>query len=592
MSNKRVRATRLRHVRLPADYHWQVLRLLHDALHQSVPNELSDSLLTAIRRRDVNHYYKLGEDYGLQSISRNRGVGFQSELASQYLLTSVIRKYPDMETVTREQRRINCIEGIKTLDCSIPNASPYWDHDQVFDMLRQVLREILGPAPTIEVIANSARHGPGSSTTIGYKDRNRYFKYQNWPYPVAPRAKDLLVGVIRLDQRWVGVLEDSYRRRYGIPPWRVLNQDTFWENIVHAEHCWNRVTTVPKDGTKDRPIAIEPVGNVFLQLGIEGIIRSRLRAAGLNLDSQQRNRQLCLQFSKENSGYTIDLSNASDTISRKFCEAVLPADWFCLLDCVRSPYGEFPDGTYWIYSKMSSMGNATTFVLESLLFWGLQRAISRVFGHRSDINIAFGDDLLGEGYLSNHVINYLQICGFTVNRSKSFTSGPVRESCGVDAVEGYDIRPVFLKDRPITERDVLRDRNRLNRWFGIHHGTSNPLSLDNFFSKFLGEFIEGPESDTEFDTYWHVSGFPFVEFKSYTSIATERSVMDLGFRKLMHDLRGSSEGGRFVVSRDDEQVGQTRLVKRTPQVGGYSLHGSVYDHVKPPHGPERAVRAP
>lgn len=580
---KRVRRHQADHrVRVPADYHWQVLGLLRDALSSTVSPEFNQRLAKAIRLRDVPGYYSLGDDYGLQSINRDPGDGCVITHACQYLLSSVVRKYPDMELVSAKDRRNACIEGVKTLDAAIPTSSCYWFNDPVFDTMRLVIQEILGPTPSVEVIAESARHGPGSATTIGFEDRSRYFKYQAWPYPVAPRAKDLLIAVIQLDQRWIGVLEDDYRLRYGIPPWRLLNKETFWNNIVHAEHCWNRVTTVPKDGTKDRPIAIEPAGNIFLQLGIEGVIRSRLRAAGLNLDSQLRNRSWCLEFSKEDSGYTIDLSNASDTISRKFCEAMLPSGWFDLLDSVRSPYGEFPDGTYWIYSKMSSMGNATTFVLETLLFWALQIAVSRHFGHKKDRSVAFGDDLLGEGYLARHMFVYLPICGFSVNRKKSFVSGPVRESCGVDSYRGYDIRPVFLKDRPETELDILRDRNRLNRWFGIHFGTSNPIALDCFFAKYLGEWIEGPESDTEFDTYWHISGFPFTGFRSYTIASTERPVRGFGFRKLMHDLRGASEGGRFRISK--EKVGKIRVVERSPQVGGYSLHGSACDQPKQPHG--------
>ncbi len=578
----RGRPSRGHQCRVPADYHWQVLRLLVDALKTLVPPELATGLEGSIRSRDPNRYYALGESFGLPSIAKALDSfelsGFDP--ATQYLLVSVMRKHPKMETVSKTDRRSRCIEAVKSLDAELLTESPYWTHDEVFRYMKADLQLILGPVPTVEVIADSARHGPGSSTTLGFNDRSKYFKYQDWPYPVCPRAETMLTSVIKLDQRWVGVLEDSYRRRYGIPPWRILNQDSFWKNVVHAEHCWNRVTTVPKDGTKDRPIAIEPAGNIFLQLGVEGVIRARLRAHGLNLDTQERNRELCLKFSRENSGYTIDLSNASDTISRKFCETMLPAGWFELLDSIRSPYGEFPDRTYWRYAKMSSMGNATTFVLESLLFWSLQRAVSRVYGHRSDRNVAFGDDLLGEGYLGKHMFIYLPLCGFAVNRNKSFLEGPVRESCGVDSYKGRDIRPVFLKTVPVTDRDLLSDRNRLNRWFAIHHGTRLPESLDNFFMKYLNLWEPGPESDTEFDTYWHVDCFPFVEFRSYAESATERSVKEFGFRKLMHDLRGASEGGRFLISK--ERVGKVRLVVRSPQVGGYSSGGVQYNHPKQP----------
>lgn len=579
---KQTRRGAQRTVRVPADYCWLVLDRLLRSLSVLVPPALVSELTEIIRSRDVQRYSALGDRFGLQSMTEVKEFGGEFCLASQLLLVSVIKKHPTMETCSASERKRKCLESVKTLDISLPKESIYWRADRVFQRLKIELQNILGEVPTTEVIAESARHGPGSSTTLGYKDRSAYFKYADWPYPVAPRAADLLIAVIKLDQRWVGVLEDDYRRRYQIPPWRLLNQEVFWRNIVHDEHCWNRVTTVPKDGSKDRPIAIEPAGNIFLQLGIEGVIRARLLAAGLNLNTQELNRQWCLRSSKDDRGYTIDLSNASDTISRNFCENVLPAGWFELLDRVRSPWGEFPDGTYWRYAKMSSMGNATTFVLESLLFWGLQRAVSFEFGHRHDRSIAFGDDLEGPSYLSNHMLVYLPICGFTVNRSKSFLKGPVRESCGVDAVLGHDIRPVFLKTQPTTECDVLNDRNRLNRWFGQHHGTGNPMELDVFFSKYLGDLWDGPESDTEFDTYWHSSDFPFVGFRSYTRSVSERPAKGFGFRKLMHNLRGGSEGNRFLVPKGE--VGKIRLINRSPLVGGYSVGGVLMDHPKQPFG--------
>ena len=574
------RRDKLRSVRVPADYCWQVLERLRRNLSHLVPSELARQLSEVVRSRDVVGYQRLGECFGLLSMTGTEKFGGDICLASQLLLVSVIKKHPAMETKTARQRKDECLAAVKALDSTLPEDSEYWRTDPVFLRMKADLKVILGEVPSAEVIADSARHGPGSSTTLGYRDRSAYFKYADWPYPVAPRAAHLLTSVIRLDPRWVGVLEDDYRARYGIPKWRILNQETFYRNIVHPDHCWNRVTTVPKDGTKDRPIAIEPAGNIFLQLGIEGIIRQRLKAAGLNLDSQEVNRRWCLQSSKDDWGYTIDLSNASDTISRKFCEMMLPAGWFELLDRVRSPWGEFPDGTYWRYAKMSSMGNATTFVLETLLFWSLQRAVSFVYGHRSDRSIAFGDDLEGPGYLGVHMFIYLPICGFSVNRTKSFLKGPVRESCGVDAVLGHDIRPVFLKTQPTTECEVLNDRNRLNRWFAIHHGSDNPSEIDEFFSRYLSDFIDGPESDTEFDTYWHCSDFPFKGFRGYARSVTERPVKGFGFRKLMHNLRGGSEGGRFLVPKGE--VGKVRLVSRAPLVGGYSSGGVLLDHPKQP----------
>lgn len=565
--------------RFSSSYCWQVLELLLDALDDQVDAQSRAQLRASLRGRNVAAYYAMDDLLGLQCMAEwNRP--FRGDPATSRLLVSVIRKHEKMELVDRRVRKDSCLSAVKQIDSSFRPLPIDIESDPVFVEMRRLLGEILGPPPSIEAIAESARHGPGSSIVHSFASRSSYFKYAEWPYAVNRRARDLLIDVIRLDQRWIGALEQSYRSRYRIAPWAILNQDAFWTNVTMDEYSWNRVTTVPKDGTKDRPIAIEPPGNIFLQLGIEGLIRTALKPYGINLDSQQKNRRWALRFSKENRGATIDLSNASDTISREICRRLLPQCWFDLLDSVRSPYGEFPDGTGWRYAKMSSMGNGSTFVLESLLFYALCSAISRCFGHSSDRIAVFGDDLLVESYLARHCYIYLGVFGFKPNISKSFVFGNVRESCGVDAFQGVDIRPVFLKRQPINDLDIYNDRNRLNRWFAIHHGCANPAPLDDFFWKHLsGRALLGPESDTEYDSYWHISDFPSIPYESVTRRVHVIPARDLWFRKLMHDLHGASDGGKFLVNEVSE--GAISMVPRDPSYsGGYSTDGLRLDHPK------------
>lgn len=567
--------------RLPKDYPFRITQLLLDAGRNRLSSAFYNDVSAVLRDRSIHRYYELDELYGLQSMHLWQRP-FCGDPQFIRLIVSIIRKHEWLALKSPSVRKAECLESVKTLDATYnEQEKAWWGSHPVFQCMRRILGEILGPVPNAELISTSARHGPGSSLTHGYDERSAYFKFANIPYSVSPKARDLFIQVINLDPRWVGVLEDAHRRRFQIPPWRLLNQELFWKSVVHDEYNWNRITTVPKDGTKDRPIAIEPAGNIYLQLGIEGVIRDRLKQAGIDLDSQVRNRRLCLQFSKENCGATIDLTNASDTISLAFCKAMLPSEWFDLLSSVRSSFGELPDGTALRYAKMSSMGNATTFVLESLLFYALSLAISEKYGHPADRISVYGDDLLIEDYLLIHHNMFLELSGFIPNISKSFGKGLVRESCGVDAFEGEDIRPVFLKKPPCDDMGIYSDRNRLNRWFGIHYGCSNPRPLDDFFMKYLDrEFLIGPESDTEFDGYWHQSGFPYIGFESFSRRTVEVPARDFGARKLMHDLRGSSEGGKFLV-RESIEGGMTRI-HRVPAVSGYyTARGYLLDQIKP-----------
>lgn len=208
----------------------------------------------------------------------------------------------------------------------------------------------------------------------------------------------------------------------------------------------SRWDTVPKDSEKDRTICIEPLWNMFFQKGIGGLIRDRLRHRGLNLDTQQfRNKEAARQGSVDGSNATIDLSNASDTVSLKLCEYLLPEDWFEAVCTTRSDFVSV-DGRELLLRKVSSMGNGFTFELESLIFLSLAWACAPA-GERSvgrDV-MAFGDDIVCPTVSAARTVELLNFCGFTVNRSKSYLTGPFRESCGGDYFGGHDVTPIRIK---------------------------------------------------------------------------------------------------------------------------------------------------
>lgn len=556
---RRRRALTALAVRVPEDYPWVVLGHVCTALS----SWLSDSSilfgLDAARRRDPKYYFDGGGVYGLQSINHTHDVS-PLQAAVRRLVSALISKHEMVSISEPADRRDKCLKDVISLDLNLKFAGDLVN-DPVFSCMKGELLRLLGRSPDIEEVSAACRHGPGSSTDHDYEHRSKYFKYRDWPYSCSPGAGDLLRAVIRHDPRWVGALEDSYRLRYHIPTWRVLDQSTFWRNVVFDEVPFNRITAVPKDGTKDRPIAIEPPGNVFLQLGLDGVIRRRLRVAGNPIDDQLRNRRLALEGSVSGKLATLDLSNASDTIHMELVRLLLPEGWFEWLSRVRSPYGLLPDGTAWRYAKMSSMGNATTFVLETAVFWAAARAVSRVYGHRSDTISVFGDDIIVPAYLYRHMVIYLGLLGCTVNEAKSFASGKVRESCGVDAYQGLDIRPVFLKRQPTTDLDIYADRNRIHLWWKRHVGVGIPCELDSFFFRYLKlEPMFGPETVEDVRSHLFVENYTGHYYEAYAERTREVPAGDFMFRKLMHTLRGSSEGGMFAVSEPTRRLRVVRLV--------------------------------
>lgn len=224
----------------------------------------------------------------------------------------------------------------------------------------------------------------------------------------------------------------------------------------------NKLATVPKTALVDRVICIEPAGNAFLQQGVGQYIRRRLKRFGVDLNDQSINRGLARFASRTGSMATLDLSAASDTISSELVWLLLPSAWAEYLDDLRSPSTIMPDGSTVRLEKFSSMGNAYTFELESLIFWAIAQTIcDRVDGSSCSV---FGDDIVISSSLSQELVEKLTSFGFSINTEKSYVSGPFRESCGGYYNTGESVKPVFQKNICNTPQETIRFHNRLWRW--------------------------------------------------------------------------------------------------------------------------------
>jgi hypothetical protein len=200
----------------------------------------------------------------------------------------------------------------------------------------------------------------------------------------------------------------------------------------------NTVTFVPKNAKTDRPIAVEPRWNMFLQKGMGSFLRKRLKLFGVDLDHQGTNQAFAIYGSRTGKYATIDLASASDTVSREVVLALLPEPWTDILAALRSP-AYYLDGKWSAYEKWSSMGNGYTFELESLLFWSLCSSIDE------DISV-YGDDLIVPTQSYDSIVEVLELCGFSVNPLKSYAKGYFRESCGQDAFNGDSVTPIYWKE--------------------------------------------------------------------------------------------------------------------------------------------------
>jgi hypothetical protein len=154
---------------------------------------------------------------------------------------------------------------------------------------------------------------------------------------------------------------------------------------------------------------------------------------------------------------TIDFSSASDCVSVEFLRWLLPAAWFSRIYQVRCP-SMLLGGDLVELEMISTMGNATTFPIETLVFWSI--AVSSAMTVAKGPNnrdllpswkyfrkcSVFGDDCILPRAATSVFMDAATAVGFLDNKEKSFFDGGYfRESCGGDFYRGCDVRPVFLR---------------------------------------------------------------------------------------------------------------------------------------------------
>ena len=195
-----------------------------------------------------------------------------------------------------------------------------------------------------------------------------------------------------------------------------------------------------------------------MQLAAGAIIKARYKTAyGVDLgEAQDTHRRLSQEASIHGHLATIDLSNASDTVSRNLVKLLLPTAWYTLLNSLRAPLTEIDGRTVWL-EKFSSMGNGFTFELETLIFMSMMVALG------CTSCAAYGDDMIVETEKASAVIAALKFFGFTPNIKKTFVEGPFRESCGGDFFNGVPVRAHYLKEPPDEPQKWIELANGLRR---------------------------------------------------------------------------------------------------------------------------------
>lgn len=307
---------------------------------------------------------------------------------------------------------------------------------RIFVRAREIVETLMGRLPRLDEL--QYEFGPGSNVGLKGNKTSALDKLSAVP-SITP---DLLSEVRSITPRY--------------PAWDS-SRCSADESCYVSPLGWNvvpgsKLTFVPKNAKIDRPICVEPLYNSFVQKGIGTYLRKRLKKFGIDLSDQSANQELARISSSHELLATIDLKSASDLISFELVREMIPYDWFYLLCAVRSPYFTYPEEGQtelrsYPFAKFSSMGNGFTFELETVLFYSIAKACQEIVDPGCPlVTKVYGDDIVAPSHIYDTLCACLETAGFEVNRAKSFSCGPFRESCGRDYFLGCNVRPFFLKD--------------------------------------------------------------------------------------------------------------------------------------------------
>ncbi len=525
--------------KMSADLPWLALRHLIDDLREVLDKHFVDELLKIIEMRDASAYLRFGKRPDME---RSLHVMHQTEAgfwASTFAL-SFLKKYPfgklaSVDPMATALKRFDLAE----VYCATTNRRlKYYryrfsrplpaalDACKIFHLAREKIKRWLGPLD-LNKIYDGSRHGPGGVVGLSRPATTAYYKYATEGYSVSNRAFHYARAAILADRPWgrAIVCENYDLEPTDFPDGFPNDLVAFWatRRLVCSNH--NKVTFVPKTALTHRAIAIEPMMNVYLQLGVGAFIRRALKKAGCDLDDQTRNQKLA-RYGSSNHGpldpATLDLEMASDTLSIELVRELIPPDWFDLLNALRSHKGRLGEKEI-TWNKFSSMGNGFTFELESMIFLALSESLSdhhgvtamsqQEFGSNYQHLSVYGDDIIVPSILADRLIRFFRFCGFRTNQEKSFVTGPFRESCGEDYYEGTAVRPFYLKRKITRWKDAVFLYNCLHHHLVVQTPYSplrrtSPDKLRSIVPGTLSTHLVGPYAgrhESYFTTNWEKS---------------------------------------------------------------------------------------
>lgn len=216
----------------------------------------------------------------------------------------------------------------------------------------------------------------------------------------------------------------------------------------------SEVLFVPKDSRGPRTIVREPFLSLGYQMSYFDFLSKNLEYYSrhrINFQDQSRNQRLACASSVTREYATLDLKDASDSVSYAIIRHIFRySNGLLSFVLNRTDTTQLPSGKRVTLRKLSGMGSGLTFPTMALL---IHLAITRAIVDNTGLSYNFvrgvvyvyGDDIIVPRKYYQLAVSALTRVGLHVNLDKSFHKGLFRESCGGDYYNGQDVSFVRCK---------------------------------------------------------------------------------------------------------------------------------------------------
>jgi len=426
---------------------------LHKLLDKALPVPMSEVTSETMKRLDARCW-----EPGLTS----------QEFRRRYLDACVLKRWQgESETISAADRKAAAYEKLldSEIRCTETNRlfigpeSLSWSNARipthligVYKRARRILERLLGRFDW-EEFPTCVDFTPGATTEFPRRSSKVSNKWQGGSH-ITRKAQPYGEAFRRWSQCPSMDLDSEVRRVRGD-----------WPEFQAVEE--NAVFTVPKRFDTDRTAAKGTTWNNALQKGVGTMVRRRLQRCRDKLllpDAQVYHGILAKLGSKTGCLVTGDLVGASDSVTVGHVLTFFPEDWCRPMLDVREEYGLMPpDASQQLvrWEKYGSMGNGSTFEVETALFYAIVKACCS----STSLVSVYGDDLIYPQEYHDAVVEAMSFCGFEFNREKTFSgSHPFRESCGAYFHNGVDVKPFYIEKPPRSIGEVIRLHNDVVVW--------------------------------------------------------------------------------------------------------------------------------